>query len=644
MSATARNFLIWSVLFVTIFVGVSFFTEQSEKMAENCLTYSRFVESVNSGDVAEVTVQGQKIVGKTKKGEEFSTYVPFHSPALLQDMVNHGVNVIAKPVESGYSFWAFIIPWIPLLVLVGLVFYSIRQMQSNGNKAIGFGKSSAKIVEDKTVMTRFEDVAGVDEAKQELQEVVDFLKDTQKFQKLGGKIPKGILLVGPPGTGKTLLGRAIAGEAGVPFYSMAGSDFVEVFVGVGASRVRDLFGQAKKNSPSIIFIDEIDAVGRRRGSGYGGGNDEREQTLNQMLVEMDGFDVSQTVIVVAATNRADVLDNALLRPGRFDRRVVVPLPDLKGREKILSVHTAKVPLDSSVRKDILARGTPGFSGADLANLVNEAALMAAKRGQANVTMKNFEEAKDKVLMGSERRSWVMTDEEKKLTAFHEAGHAIVSLFTPGSDPIHKATIIPRGNTLGMVVNLPETDRVSVTFEALQSNIMTTMGGKISEEMTFGKHRVTTGAASDIKAATSLARRMVTEWGMSERLGFQNCDFIESYGVREISDSTSRIVDEEVSAILTSCYEKTRAILIEHQKQLHDLANALLDRETLTGEEIKLVCNGETLPPILEEEEHEPAKNTEEGVTTSSSSTSKRRTTKTVIKKVKGALPDDPDLL
>ncbi|MDR1597843.1 MAG: ATP-dependent zinc metalloprotease FtsH [Holosporales bacterium] len=600
MSQTSRNLLIWCIVFVSIFTGVSFLTDQNEKKSVNAVTYSQFIESINTGSIASIVVQGPNISGKTKQGKDFSTYVPFHNPSMLQDMVSRGIDVVVKPMESEFSFWAMIIPWIPLLVLVGLVVYSMRQMHASGNKAIGFGRSSAQVIEGKTVTTKFEDVAGVDEAKQELCEVVDFLKNAQKFQKLGGKIPKGILLVGQPGTGKTLLAKAIAGEAGVPFFSIAGSDFVEVFVGVGASRVRDLFGQAKKNSPSIIFIDEIDAVGRRRGSGYGGGNDEREQTLNQMLVEMDGFDASNTVIVIAATNRADVLDNALLRPGRFDRRVVVPLPDLLGREKILDVHMAKVPIDTDVKKNVIARGTPGFSGADLANLVNEAALFAARHGKATVSMKDFEYAKDKVLMGSERRSMVIRDEQKKLTAFHEAGHAVVSLYTQGSDPIHKATIIPRGDALGMVVSLPEDDHTSLTYETLISQIMMAMGGKVAEEMIFGKNQVTTGASSDIKAATHLARRMVTEWGMSERLGFQYCDFINSsYGIKDISDSTSRVVDEEVAALLTSCFEKTKALLVKHQDALYALANALLMRETLSGDEVRLVCEGHELPPLTD---------------------------------------------
>lgn len=597
MRPNVRNLLVWSIIFMTLVIGVNFFTQQAEKQNENRFTYSHFVKAVRSNDIAEVTIQGSHIAGKTKKGEVFVTYAPYN-PSMIQELLDQGVVITAKPIEQEFSFWQLILPWLPILIIGGLIFYSARQMQSSGNKALGFGKSNAKMAEEKKIKITFDDVAGVDEAKQELQEVVDFLKDPHRFQRLGGKIPKGFLLVGPPGTGKTLLAKAIAGEAGVPFYSIAGSDFVEVFVGVGASRVRDLFGQAKKNSPCIIFIDEIDAVGRRRGAGFGGGNDEREQTLNQLLVEMDGFEESQTIIIIAATNRPDVLDQALLRPGRFDRRVVVPNPDLQGREKILKVHLKKIPLAPNVKVEILARGTPGFSGADLANLVNESALLAARCGKLAVGMKELEEAKDKVMMGAERRSMVITDEAKRLTAFHEAGHAIVAFFTPGSDPLHKATIIPRGNALGMVVSLPEDDRTSITHEALIADIMMSMGGRISEEMIFGADKVTTGASSDIKVATNLARRMVTEWGMSEKLGFQNCDMGESYyEPKEVSESTSKIVDEEVRKILTECYQKAQKLLIQHRQQLEDLAHAMLERETLSGEEIKLVCEGKNLPPL-----------------------------------------------
>jgi cell division protease FtsH len=576
---------------MSIFVGVNFFTENDKKDV-NCFTYSHFMEEVHSGSIAEVTIQGPNIFGLTKRGEKFNTYAPFN-PELVKDLLAQNVVVTAKPMEQDFSFWQLIIPWIPFIVMLGLGIYSVRQMQTHGNNVMGLSKSSAKIAEEKKIKIKFDDIAGVDEAKQELMEVVDFLKEPQKFQKLGGKIPRGFLLVGPPGTGKTLLAKAVAGEAGVPFFSIAGSAFVEVFVGVGASRVRDLFAQAKKNSPCIIFIDEIDAVGRQRGHHFGG-SDERDQTLNQMLVEMDGFDSTQTVIVVAATNRADVLDHALLRPGRFDRRIVVPLPDAIGREKILAIHMKKVPVHDDVKLGVLARSTPGFSGADLANLVNESALLAARHGRSTVRMTDFEEAKDKVIMGAARRSFVLADEEKRLTAYHEAGHAIVSVYTVGSDPIHKATILPRGDAMGMVVSLPETDRTAFTYEGLIARIMMSMGGKIAEELIFGSNKVTTGASADIKAATILARKMVVEFGMSPRLGFLYCDIINSsyFSTKEISESTAQIIDEEVRAILSSCYEGAKSTIIQHKAQLKKLAEALLEKETLSGEEVKYICDSD----------------------------------------------------
>ncbi|GHS91647.1 ATP-dependent zinc metalloprotease FtsH [Alphaproteobacteria bacterium] len=594
MKPNSRNFLIWALVLGGIFAGVHLLTRQENKLNENRIPYSQFVQSVRSGKVAEVRIQGPDIFGKTRRGENFVTYAPF-SPTLIQDLLDNDVVIDVQPKEQEFSFWQFILPWLPILLLCSLIFYSMRQFQSNGSKAMGFGKSNAKKADDKRVKITFDDVAGVDEAKEELQEIVSFLKDPQKFQRLGGKIPKGLLLVGPPGTGKTLLAKAIAGESGVPFFSMAGSGFVEMFVGVGASRVRDLFGQAKKNSPCIIFIDEIDAVGRRRSTGFG--NDEREQTLNQLLVEMDGFENSLTIIVIAATNRPDVLDHALLRPGRFDRRVVVPNPDIKGREKILAVHLKNVPLAPHVALEILARGTPGFSGADLANLVNEAALLAARNGKLAVSMKDLEEAKDKVMMGAERRSMVLTDESKKMTAYHEAGHAVVSFFTPGADPLHKATIIPRGEALGMVVSLPEGDQTSLTYESLIAGMTMSMGGRIAEEMIFGPTKITTGASSDIRSATNLARRMVMDWGMSERLGVQTCFVGDYYETKEFSEATSQIIDEEVRKLLDRCYKKAEAVLTEHRAQLDALANAMLERETLTGEEIRLVCEGKALPPF-----------------------------------------------
>lgn len=624
MRLNTKHFLIWTAIFLTVFVFVDFFSDKQEQKFDLNLNYSKFVETMKSGNLEEVQIQGSNISGKTKDGKTFSTYAPYN-PVLLQEMVDNGISVTAKPVEQNVSFWHLILPWLPFIIFGLIIFLSAKQVQSGNSRAMNFGKSKAKMAEDKKVKVTFNDVAGVDEAKHELQEVVDFLKDPGKFQKLGGKIPKGFLLVGPPGTGKTLLAKAIAGEANVPFYSIAGSDFVEVFVGVGASRVRDLFGQAKKNSPCIIFIDEIDAVGRRRGAGFGGGNDEREQTLNQLLVEMDGFEESQTVIVIAATNRPDVLDNALLRPGRFDRRVVVPNPDLLGREKILNVHLKNIPISEDVDPKIIARGTPGFSGADLANLVNEAALLAARKELKKVTMKELEESKDKVMMGAERRSMVLTNESKKLTAFHEAGHAVVAYYTPGSDPLHKATIIPRGNALGMVVRLPTDDQVSVSYQSLIADIMVATGGRIAEEMIFGPEFITTGASSDIKAATNMARRMVMDWGMSKKIGFQNCyDGDMYYEQKEFSEATSQLIDEEVRAIINSCFDKAKKLLEKHEKQLYDLANAMLDRETLDGEEIKSVLEGKPLPEkVLTEEQAE-----------------KKKVKKVVKKKVKKEISDE----
>ena len=506
----------------------------------------------------------------------------------------------AKPSkEGGPTLLGVLISWFPMLLLIAVWIFFMRQMQGGGGKAMGFGKSKAKLLNEKNGIVTFDDVAGVEEAKDDLQEIVEFLKDPSKFQRLGGKIPKGALLVGPPGTGKTLLARAIAGEANVPFFTISGSDFVEMFVGVGASRVRDMFDQAKKNAPCIIFIDEIDAVGRHRGAGLGGGNDEREQTLNQLLVEMDGFETNEGIILIAATNRPDVLDPALLRPGRFDRQVVVPNPDIIGREKILKVHTRKVPMSSDVDIRTVARGTPGFSGADLANIVNEAALLAARRGKRMVTNTEFEDAKDKVMMGPERRSMVMTDDDKKLTAYHEAGHALVSINLESSDPIHKATIIPRGRALGMVMRLPERDQISITREKMYANLAVAMGGRIAEEIIFGHDKVTSGASSDIQQATQLARAMVMQYGMSDKLGFL------SYGDNEeevflgrsvarqqnMSEDIHKLVDAEVRTIVDESYAKAEKILKDKEKDLHTIAQGLLEYETLTGDEINDLLGG-----------------------------------------------------
>jgi len=519
---------------------------------------------------------------------------------LLED---NNVRIIGKPVEREVSWiLSTLLSWFPMLLLIGVWIFFMRQMQSGSGKALGFGKSKARLLNEQQGKVTFEDVAGIDEAKTELEEIVEFLKDPAKFQRLGGKIPKGCLLVGPPGTGKTLLARAIAGEADVPFFTISGSDFVEMFVGVGASRVRDMFEQGKKNAPCIIFIDEIDAVGRHRGAGLGGGNDEREQTLNQLLVEMDGFEANEGVILIAATNRPDVLDPALLRPGRFDRQVVVPNPDILGREKILKVHMRKVPLSDDVQPRTIARGTPGFSGADLANLVNEAALLAARKGRRTVSNLEFEESKDKVMMGSERRSMVMTDEEKKLTAYHEAGHAIVALNCPASDPIHKATIIPRGRALGMVLRLPEGDRVSLARDKLFADLRVACGGRIAEEMIFGSEKVTTGASSDIKMVSDTARRMVTEWGLSEKLGFlaYSADEQEVFLGRSvaqqknISDSTAKIIDEEIRKIIDDAYIDSQKILKKKKKDLDLIAKALIEFESLSGDEIKDIIGGKKI--------------------------------------------------
>ncbi len=608
MNNTTRNLFLWAAIGAILFVIFQMFPGSSSRQMTPQVSYSQFMNDVNDGRVSKVTISGHNILGQTKDGHSFITYVPDTSVAvakLTDKAEKKELEFNAIPPEQEVSLFHLILPWLPILLLAGLTFYSFRQIQSGGNRALGFGKSRARLMGEKSTKVTFEDVAGIDEAKQELQEIVDFLKDPQRFQRLGGKIPRGVLLVGPPGTGKTLLARAIAGEADVPFFSISGSDFVEMFVGVGASRVRDMFEQAKKNAPCIIFIDEIDAVGRHRGAGLGGGNDEREQTLNQLLVEMDGFEENQGVILVAATNRPDILDPALLRPGRFDRQVVVPNPDVLGREKILKVHMKKVPLAPNVDPRIIARGTPGFSGADLANLVNEAALMAARKGKLVVGMYEFEQAKDKVLMGAERRSMVMTDEEKKLTAYHEGGHAIVAYYTPASDPIHKATIIPRGRALGMVMRLPEGDRISLSRVKLLADLKVAMGGRIAEELIFGAEKVTTGASSDIKMATDIARRMITEWGMSDKLGFQ------SYGSQQeevflgysmgqskgVSEATAKLIDEEVRKILDSCYDAAEKLLKEKIDKLHILAKSMLERETLSGDEIKILLEGGQLAEI-----------------------------------------------
>jgi len=590
-----RNFwfLILSIISVIVFFNMMDTGEASRANAE--LSYSDFQSLVGKNQVHEVTMRGDMVVGKKADGQTFSTKIP-QNVGIANDLAAKGVKVQAAAKDrDSPSFWEILISWFPMLLLVGVYIFFFRQMQGGG-KAMGFGKSKAKLLGENKNKVTFDDVAGAEEAKQEVTEVVEFLKDPQKFQRLGGKIPRGILLIGPPGTGKTLLARAIAGEADVPFFSISGSDFVEMFVGVGASRVRDMFEQGKKNAPCIIFIDEIDAVGRHRGAGLGGGNDEREQTLNQLLVEMDGFSENEGVILVAATNRPDVLDPALLRPGRFDRQVVVGNPDIKGREAILAVHLRKVPQGTDVDPRTIARGTPGFSGADLGNLVNEAALLAARRGRRVVGMKELEEAKDKVMMGAERRSMVLTDEQKKLTAYHEGGHALLAYHLPMSDPIHKATIVPRGMALGMVMRLPEEDRVSVSLDRLEADIAVAMGGRVAEEMVFGKEKVTTGASSDIKMASDIARRMVTEWGMSPLLGpltygQPQQEVFLGHSVTQtqsFSADTAILVDKEVRRIVEAGHSLAREILTANRPQLDLLAEALLEYETLSGEEIRVL--------------------------------------------------------
>ncbi|WP_170284177.1 ATP-dependent zinc metalloprotease FtsH [Roseospira marina] len=589
--------IIISVLLVALF---NVFQGSAPPAPETQVPYSEFIDRVESSDVQDVTIKGESITGHFVDGRSFSTFAPPDSN-VVPTLRENGVKITAQPSDGDSpTFWSVLISWFPMLLLIAVWIFFMRQMQGGGGKAMGFGKSRAKLLTERTGRVTFDDVAGIDESKSELEEVVEFLRDPQRFQRLGGKIPKGVLLVGPPGTGKTLLARAIAGEANVPFFTISGSDFVEMFVGVGASRVRDMFEQGKKNAPCLIFIDEIDAVGRHRGAGLGGGNDEREQTLNQLLVEMDGFEANEGVILIAATNRPDVLDPALLRPGRFDRQVVVPNPDVLGREKIVKVHMRKTPLGPDVDPKVIARGTPGFSGADLANLVNEAALLAARRGKRVVGMSEFEAAKDKVMMGAERRSMVMTDDEKKLTAYHEGGHAICGLHMKESDPIHKATIIPRGRALGMVMRLPEGDRISMSRAKLEADLVVAMGGRVAEELIFGHGKVTTGASSDIKMATNMARKMVTEWGMSDKLGplmyaeDQEEVFLGHSVARHknMSDETARMVDEEIRRIVDTAYETAQRLLTEHRDELETLAQGLLEYETLNGDEIQTLLRGE----------------------------------------------------
>src|ERR671918_211341 len=570
MNANLRNFAVWVVIVLLLLALFSLFQNPGQRAVTNDISFSQLLNEVDQGRVRDVVIQGNEITGQFTDGRQFQTYAP-SDPTLVQKLYQKGVSITARPLQDNVPwFVSLLVSWLPFIALIGVWIFLSRQMQGAGGKALGFGKSRAKLLTEAHGRVTFEDVAGVDEAKQDLQEIVEFLRDPGKFQRLGGRIPRGVLLVGPPGTGKTLLARAIAGEANVPFFTISGSDFVEMFVGVGASRVRDMFEQGKKNAPCIIFIDEIDAVGRHRGAGLGGGNDEREQTLNQLLVEMDGFEANDGVILVAATNRPDVLDPALLRPGRFDRQVVVTNPDVVGREQILKVHVRKVPLAPDINLKTIARGTPGFSGADLMNLVNEAALTAARRNKRMVTQAEFEEAKDNVMMGAERRTLVMTDDEKRLTAYHEAGHAIVALNVPATDPVHKATIIPRGRALGMVMQLPERDKLSMSYEQMTSRLAIMMGGRVAEEMIFGREKVTSGAQSDIEQATRLARMMVTRWGFSDELGAvsygENQDevFLGMSVARQqnVSEATAQKIDAEIKRLVEAAHVAARKILEE----------------------------------------------------------------------------------
>ncbi len=603
----SRNMLVWLLAIVLLTLSFGGFGEKARRDGGAELAFSEFMNSAENKQISEVTIEGPHVYGTFTDGRKFTTYTPY-DPTMVETLRNSGVKVTAQPEDnSANTFWGIVISWFPMILLIAVWIFFMRQASSGNNKAMSFGKSRARLIENTKKVT-FADVAGADESKQELEEVIDFLKDPAKFQRLGGKIPKGVLLVGPPGTGKTLLAKAVAGEADVPFFSISGSDFVEMFVGVGASRVRDMFAQAKKNSPCLLFIDEIDAVGRHRGAGLGGGNDERERTLNQLLVEMDGFESNENVILIAATNRPDVLDPALLRPGRFDRQVTVSNPDIKGREEILQVHVRKVPLAKDVNLSVIARGTPGFSGADLANLVNEAALLAARKNKRKVTSKDFDEAKDKVLMGNERKSMAMDEKEKQLTAYHEAGHAICSLHVKETDPIHKATIIPRGRALGMVQQLPEKDQYSYSRAKMHSRLTIMMGGRVAEELKFGHDAVTSGASSDIAAATNLARSMVTEWGMSDKLG--PVLYAENSGEvflgksvtqnKNMSEDTARLVDAEIKQFVLSAHQEATEILQKNKKEWERLAEALMEYETLTGDEIKQVIAGEKIDKSAEQ--------------------------------------------
>jgi cell division protease FtsH len=604
MNTHFRNLAIWVIIAVLLIMLFNMFQSPGQtRRGGSEISYTELLAQVDAGNVSSVTIQGNRITGEfTDKSRTFTTYSP-EDPSLVERLNKKGVRISARPKDEDVpSIFNVLLSWFPMLLLIAVWIFFMRQMQSGGGRAMGFGKSKAKLLTERHGRVTFEDVAGVDEAKVDLQEIVEFLRDPQKFQKLGGRIPRGCLLVGPPGTGKTLIARAVAGEANVPFFTISGSDFVEMFVGVGASRVRDMFDQAKKNAPCIIFIDEIDAVGRHRGAGLGGGNDEREQTLNQLLVEMDGFEANEGIIILAATNRPDVLDPALLRPGRFDRQITVPNPDVVGREKILRVHMRKVPLAPDVDPKVIARGTPGFSGADLANLVNEAALLAARRSKRMVTQVEFEDAKDKVMMGAERRSMAMTEEEKLATAYHEAGHAILNILVPGNDPLHKVTIIPRGRALGVTMSLPERDKLSYSKQWCEARIVMTFGGRVAEQLIYGKEHLNTGASSDITQATDLARRMVTEWGMSEKLGplrytDNQQEVFLGHAITQrqnMSEETARLIDEEIRRIVTTGQAKAWEVLGSNRDKLEAVAQALMEHETISGDECEAAMRGEKI--------------------------------------------------
>ena len=603
MNTHFRNFAIWVIIGLLLIALFNMFQNPSQTRRGNEISYTELLAQVDAGNVSEVTIQGNRLTGQyADKSRSFTSYAP-DDPNLVERLNKKGVRISARPKDEDVpSIFNVLLSWFPMLLLIAVWIFFMRQMQSGGGRAMGFGKSKAKLLTERHGRVTFEDVAGVDEAKVDLQEIVEFLRDPQKFQKLGGRIPRGCLLVGPPGTGKTLIARAVAGEANVPFFTISGSDFVEMFVGVGASRVRDMFDQAKKNAPCIIFIDEIDAVGRHRGAGLGGGNDEREQTLNQLLVEMDGFEANEGIIILAATNRPDVLDPALLRPGRFDRQITVPNPDVVGREKILRVHMRKVPLEPDVDPKTIARGQPGFSGADLANLVNEAALLAARRSKRMVTQVEFEDAKDKVMMGAERRSMAMTEEEKLATAYHEAGHAILNILVPGNDPLHKVTIIPRGRALGVTMSLPERDKLSYSKLWCEARLVMTFGGRVAEQIIYGMDHLNTGASSDITQATNLARSMVTEWGMSDKLGplrytDNQQEVFLGHAITQrqnMSEETARLIDEEIRRIVTAAQAKAWEVLGANRDALEAVTQALMEHETISGDECLAVMRGEKI--------------------------------------------------